>query len=87
MGRLKCFPCRNQHEPSQRGINLPFRAMQAVLCGWSAGHMLVGEDEGRLIDIPADSTQEIDGVSLECPPRIGHNFSIKRQQRATEGTQ
>ena len=27
------------------------------------------------------------GISLECPPRVGHHFSIRRRQRATEGTQ
>lgn len=54
------FMKKNQHEPSQREINV--RVVPAVWCGWSTGHVLVGRDEGGMADITSGSRQEIGRV-------------------------
>ena len=79
--RLKCFSCRKKHEQSQRGINILFRALQAVFCLAGVLSICLLEANNVMVDITAGSRQEIDRVCLEC---AGHHFSIKRQQRATE---
>ena len=81
--RLKCFSCRKKHEQSQRDINILFRALQAVFCLAGVLSICLLEENNVMVDNTVGSRQEIDRVCLE---RAGHHFSIKRQQRATEGT-
>ena len=81
--KLKCFSYRKKHEQSQRGINKLFRALEAVFCLAGVLSICLLEENNVTVDITEESRQEIDRVSLEC---AGHHFSIKRQQRATEGT-